>query len=151
HGKSHKNRNAGGQQTRAKRLAKVFRGVSRHHILLAVNPAPLHLAPRTHWQLLRIVALPAHLRNISRGISAFPSISPSNRRVSQGVCPVIPRWGLRGGELDIVGMTIAHRLRACASTSGVALLGVLALVTASQALAASPAKRAAAPSCDRAQ
>ena len=53
--------------------------------------------------------------------------------------------------MGIVGMTIAHRLRACAGTSGVALLGALALVTASQALAASPAKRTAAASCDRAQ
>jgi N-acetylmuramoyl-L-alanine amidase len=64
---------------------------------------------------------------------------------------LIPLWGLRGGELGIIGMTIAHRLRACASTSGVALLGALALVTASQALAASSAKRTAAASCDRAQ
>jgi N-acetylmuramoyl-L-alanine amidase len=89
------------------------------------------------------------LRNISRKISAFPSISPYNRRFSQGVCPLIPLWGLRGGELGIVGMTIARRL--CASMSGVVLLGALALVTASQALAASPARRTAAPSCDRAQ
>ncbi|MBV8744354.1 MAG: N-acetylmuramoyl-L-alanine amidase [Xanthobacteraceae bacterium] len=48
-------------------------------------------------------------------------------------------------------MTIAHRLCACANTRGVALLGALALVTASQALAASPVKRTAAASCDRAQ
>jgi N-acetylmuramoyl-L-alanine amidase len=53
--------------------------------------------------------------------------------------------------LGIVGMTIAHRLRACAGTSGFALLGALALVTASQALAASPAKRTSAGTCDRAQ
>jgi N-acetylmuramoyl-L-alanine amidase len=53
--------------------------------------------------------------------------------------------------LGIVGMTVAHRLRACASTSGVALLGALALVTASQALAASPAKRTSGGTCDRAQ
>jgi N-acetylmuramoyl-L-alanine amidase len=53
--------------------------------------------------------------------------------------------------LGIVGMTIAHRLRACVSTSGVALLGALAVVTASQALAASPAKRASAGNCDRAE
>jgi N-acetylmuramoyl-L-alanine amidase len=53
--------------------------------------------------------------------------------------------------LGIVGMTVAHRLRACASTGGVALLGALALVAASQALAASPAKRNSAGSCDRAQ
>jgi len=64
---------------------------------------------------------------------------------------LIPLWGLRGGELDIVGMTIARRLRACAGASGVALLAAVAVTTASQALAAGPAKRVAAPSCDRAQ
>ncbi len=48
-------------------------------------------------------------------------------------------------------MTIVHRLRACAGTSGVALLGALVFVTTSQALAANPAKRTPAPSCDRAQ
>lgn len=53
--------------------------------------------------------------------------------------------------MGIVGMTIAHHLRACAGASGAALLGALALITASQALAASPAKRTAAASCDRAQ
>src|SRR6516225_2041405 len=48
-------------------------------------------------------------------------------------------------------MTIARRLRACAGASGVALLAAVAVTTASQALAAGPAKRAAAPTCDRAQ
>ena len=48
HGKSQKSRNADGQQARAKRQARIFRGVSRHHILLAVHPTPLHLVPRNH-------------------------------------------------------------------------------------------------------
>jgi hypothetical protein len=48
HGKSQKSRNADCQQAGAKRRARIFRGVSRHHILLAVHPTPLHLVPRDH-------------------------------------------------------------------------------------------------------
>jgi N-acetylmuramoyl-L-alanine amidase len=48
-------------------------------------------------------------------------------------------------------MMTAQRLRACVSVSSLALLGALALVAASQALAASPAKRTPTSSCNRAQ
>jgi hypothetical protein len=40
YGKGQKSRKAGDQQARAKRQAKIFRGVSHHHKLPAVNPAP---------------------------------------------------------------------------------------------------------------
>jgi hypothetical protein len=39
YGKGQKSRNADAQQARAKRLAKVFGGVSHHHVLPAVHPA----------------------------------------------------------------------------------------------------------------
>ena len=38
--KGQKSRKAGDQQARAKRQARIFRGVSHHHKLPAVNPAP---------------------------------------------------------------------------------------------------------------
>ena len=64
---------------------------------------------------------------------------------------MIPLWGCGGENWASLARWSRSRLRACAGTGGAALLGALALVTASQALAAGPAKRTAASSCDRAQ